>query len=598
MDALSDVARAPWEVASSLPPDAVSRQDDRCLAADPEEDEAMPGRTAATIVLVAVLAAAPACVGVAQVPNDPGLGDSFNTNTALPMLSGRVTQSDPVRCFDHALRDEQNALQAYQVVYGPNWESDFACEGDAAAPELGPCWASLLQAKPLIEQAARTFEEARRVADPASGQMVKQASAMLRQANDVWLKARACFAPVFAKWTQNGGHYVAGGDTFNVNPGNVNPGNVNPGGGGLAGEPAIGQYGRDPECGGTNRVYYDRLYGSTAMVLGADEAQRLYRATQGQIWQRCGACGARVICWPRQGFDQFLAQARSDQPSTAPPPAPSPFFWEQPADAATPPATKAAADILRQWNAADPRRPVTYAQTTFDGQKLHAVKVTGRIAIDFDPKGKTLQDFVAAHPGASGAVTGTFSGYPNTMNVGGPVVQNGKLIAPPFGLVGGVPPWQRSFLGNGPRGFFVTEVGPFANNAETAKSLAPAVERLGADQGLGGLGRLLDHGSDVHKTTGLGTQHFSAAQISDGPNARAVAGVSGDGRTLMLLVEEGNGQAGTGAGVDEMAQVLRGLGASDAVIMDSGGSAQIFLPSANANNRPNDARRLPTAIVF
>ena len=89
-----------------------------------------------------------------------------------------------------------------------------------------------------------------------------------------------------------------------------------PGGGPMYGN---GQYGRDAQCGGTDRAYYNKLYGSTAIVLDVVQAQQLYRATHGQIWYRCGGCGEQTICWPRPGYEQLLAQAppRQGPPATS-----------------------------------------------------------------------------------------------------------------------------------------------------------------------------------------------------------------------------------------------------------------------------------------
>ena len=50
--------------------------------------------------------------------------------------------------------------------------------------------------------------------------------------------------------------YRAGSSAPPSGPGGTAPGGV----GGLPGEPRIGQYGRDPECGGTNRRYYDEMW--------------------------------------------------------------------------------------------------------------------------------------------------------------------------------------------------------------------------------------------------------------------------------------------------------------------------------------------------
>lgn len=84
---------------------------------------------------------------------------------------------------------------------------------------------------------------------------------------------------------------VESGDVFNSN-GEPDQDSED---GGVAGEPAIGRYGRDAQCGGTNRVYYDRMYGVAGVVLSEEEAQEDYR--RGEVI-RCGSCGeSQMICW-------------------------------------------------------------------------------------------------------------------------------------------------------------------------------------------------------------------------------------------------------------------------------------------------------------
>ena len=94
-----------------------------------------------------------------------------------------------------------------------------------------------------------------------------------------------------------------------------------------------------------------------------------------------------------------------------------------------------------------------------------------------------------------------------------------------------------------------------------------------------------------------------AVSTVDSRIPRAVAGVSNDHQTLILLVQAGD----SGATLSELARILKGLGAWDAVIMDGGGSAQIVIQppgqkEPTVDNRPEHARpgprRLPTAILF
>ncbi len=153
-------------------------------------------RSGVGVALVALMVSAPAFAQILE--NQP------------------ASNTDPVRCFDHVLRDAQNAVQAYQIVYAAGWTDEVSCRGQAlAAPEFEPCWASVMQARPLIEQAAGLYERARRTPAAAQGQLVSQANALMKQANGLLQNAQSCFQPVMARWQQNGGHYVPG-DRFDV----------------------------------------------------------------------------------------------------------------------------------------------------------------------------------------------------------------------------------------------------------------------------------------------------------------------------------------------------------------------------------------------
>src|SRR5579862_9103220 len=138
------------------------------------------------------------------------LAQSSNSPAPNTGASGAtLADEDPVRCFDNALRDEQNALQAYQIITGSNWRTDFQCQGRASAPELDSCWSLLLQIRPMIEAAADDYERARRVMEPTSGQLVHEGNSVIQQAAVLWEQARLCFAPIFDRWTKNGGRYGA-----------------------------------------------------------------------------------------------------------------------------------------------------------------------------------------------------------------------------------------------------------------------------------------------------------------------------------------------------------------------------------------------------
>jgi TPR repeat protein len=326
--------------------------------------------------------------------------------------------------------------------------------------------------------------------------------------------------------------------------------------------------------------------------------------------------------------EQKRAYDEKKPPFPFPPIEPKQPFWEQPVEAAETAEARAANAILKGWADKTGRVSdgVTYAKAPFGGATLHAVRVwigvrndgtLQGIRIGYAPKeAHRLQDFVQKNaPPAVGGVTGTFSDWKLGMTVpaqpGGPVVHDGKVVAAHRTVA-----WlrsdskakpeivPRSFLGYGPQGFFVKEV-PAFEDPGGAEKMSQFVGKLGAQEGVGGLGRLLDAGNDARgEPTGL-AQKMKAGQADNGPNARAVAGVSKDQQTLILLVQEGNAQARPpiGAGLGELARILKRLDAWDAVIMDGGGSAQIVIQppgqkEPTINNRRNDARSLPTAILF
>lgn len=80
---------------------------------------------------------------------------------------------------------------------------------------------------------------------------------------------------------------------------------------------------------------------------------------------------------------------------------------------------------------------------------------------------------------------------------------------------------------------------------------------------------------------------------------RTAAGVTADGRTLVLLVVDGR-QPGHSVGVTlpELADLMLGLGAHDAVALDGGGSSSFFFRRPDGSlltNRPSDGAWRPVA---
>ncbi len=73
-----------------------------------------------------------------------------------------------------------------------------------------------------------------------------------------------------------------------------------------------------------------------------------------------------------------------------------------------------------------------------------------------------------------------------------------------------------------------------------------------------------------------------------GRHPRTAIGLSADRHTLLLVVVEGRSEQASGATVRELAGVLRGLGAWDAMKLDGGGSSTMFVAGIGTVNRPSD----------
>ncbi|MDP9120048.1 MAG: phosphodiester glycosidase family protein [Acidobacteriota bacterium] len=347
----------------------------------------------------------------------------------------------------------------------------------------------------------------------------------------------------------------------------------------------------------TNRIY--RLSSGCTNLAQLDPADVFWLVADAGTEQRMGAAGARCQRIDRVGLvcqvppSDFKQTREGGTPQTT-----------EKKPKADDPAVAAARQIIAGWNQKQAvlRGGIRYTSTDFDGQKLHAVRLTAqdgfRVALA-GPQGARLGEAVPT--GEVGGVTGTFSNWPSrSVAPGGPVIHQGQVAAPNRSLKGSTP-MPRSFLGWTGRAFFIDDLEAYGD----AKTQGDFLQRsyiggMGTKEGIGGLGHLLKDGSDIHRKEAMGAQGFDSAQAGDTPNARALAGVSADGGTLYLLVEEGDGTARPprGAGTGEMIRILSGLGATNAVLLDGGGSAQIAVPSKHVDTRGGGGRKLPTWILF
>ncbi len=74
-------------------------------------------------------------------------------------------------------------------------------------------------------------------------------------------------------------------------------------------------------------------------------------------------------------------------------------------------------------------------------------------------------------------------------------------------------------------------------------------------------------------------------------NPRTGMGLSQDRRTLYVVVVDGRSDQSVGAGLDDLANLLRDLGAWDAINLDGGGSSALFVRGeGGVVNRPSDGR--------
>jgi hypothetical protein len=125
---------------------------------------------------------------------------------------------------------------------------------------------------------------------------------------------------------------------------------------------------------------------------------------------------------------------------------------------------------------------------------------------------------------------------------------------------------------------------PGTDTVRVARALAPVAPR----QVVGGLPMLMRDGAIDPQVDSSGAAGFR------GPNPRTAVGVGADGRRLLLVTIDGR-QAGYSAGTTlrETAELLRALGARDAINLDGGGSTTMVVRDAAGGfriaNRPSDA---------
>lgn len=253
---------------------------------------------------------------------------------------------------------------------------------------------------------------------------------------------------------------------------------------------------------------------------------------------------------------------------------------------------------------------VRYARTLVNGQVTHALVVEPGTPVRFwvGPSaegGLGTQTVRQMAEGRVAAVNGSFSTLadaPVSRPVG-PTVAGGEVRVDSATIKSGWGAVPRSFLARDAEGrFFVGE----AAAGERATALLARLRAAGRNVTdlFGGNGVLLTAGS-LADDRARSVQGLNAGQASRTANARTVAGVTAEGR-MVLLTTEGDAAQGRGVGVHELGQWLLqaretdpSLVIDEAVILDGGGTAAVVVPGRGVDSRAGlYHRRITTGLVI
>jgi len=120
----------------------------------------------------------------------------------------------------------------------------------------------------------------------------------------------------------------------------------------------------------------------------------------------------------------------------------------------------------------------------------------------------------------------------------------------------------------------------------SARIVEPPFDLEGVDNAVGGFDVVLKHGRPLFAPGSAATGAHTTAL-----HPRTAVGLSADGRQMILLVVDGR-QAGFSLGVSlaELAQLLAGLGASEGINLDGGGTSTLAVQGTDGRpqvlNRP------------
>lgn len=155
---------------------------------------------------------------------------------------------------------------------------------------------------------------------------------------------------------------------------------------------------------------------------------------------------------------------------------------------------------------------------------------------------------------------------------------------------------------------------PFAvGNDDSLKCYSPTGPALGAYgayrwdavEAVGAGPMLVKDGRDVSLASSCGEMYYRTIGGA-ARHPRTAVGVTGDGKVI-LLVADGRGMNGSvGCTLSELADIMIGLGAVEAINLDGGGSSAMVDSDGKLMNRPSDTgkraepveRRVPTFVVI
>lgn len=199
-------------------------------------------------------------------------------------------------------------------------------------------------------------------------------------------------------------------------------------------------------------------------------------------------------------------------------------------------------------------------------------------------RGQTVSDWANCARGTSGCTTSD-------------VAINGDLFTPsgyvPAGLaIGGTKPWPDAASDNATEGWFAFgrpgDVNAVQLSTPSDVEMPPAM--LAVEGAVGGRALLVQSGMVMTDYDAADpTEPFRSAP-------RTAVGLDEAGHTLYFVVVDGDQQASLGMTAEELGWFLQGLGVTDALELDGGGSSTMYIrKEGGVVNAPSDGVQRPVA---